>query len=222
MKESISITVPMEYTALNRAAEFFKGLSQDVLHTLPEKGPQLSDPETENIVPPSVMDVINTVSSSTGVPVEELTADISEPEAAEVFAEPESGDGLDVNGIPWDERIHASTKTKTVDGAWKNKRGVDKGLLASVESELKGATTADIAPNAIPAGPIVGTVPPTPPAAPAASSITTFPALMTAITSRELGPDAVLSAVQSVGLQSLPLLAAQTDLIPQVAERLGL
>lgn len=54
---------------------------------------------------------------------------------------------LDVNGIPWDERIHAGTKVKNGDGSWRNKRGADPALIASVTAELKAAQpAADVPP----------------------------------------------------------------------------
>jgi len=49
---------------------------------------------------------------------------------------------LDSKGLPWDERIHASTKTTTADGTWKFKRGVDKALVVQVANELRAATGA--------------------------------------------------------------------------------
>lgn len=47
----------------------------------------------------------------------------------------------DVNGLPWDERIHSGTKALNADGTWRTKRGVDKALVASVEAELRSRTT---------------------------------------------------------------------------------
>lgn len=47
---------------------------------------------------------------------------------------------VDAEGIPWDERIHASTKTQTAKGLWKKRRGVDALTIANVENELKGQT----------------------------------------------------------------------------------
>lgn len=43
----------------------------------------------------------------------------------------------DKNGLPWDERIHASSRALVADGSWRAKRGVDAGLVAQVEAELK-------------------------------------------------------------------------------------
>lgn len=42
---------------------------------------------------------------------------------------------LDVEGMPWDGRIHTSKKTKVSAGTWKLKRGVDKTLVQQVRSE---------------------------------------------------------------------------------------
>ena len=46
---------------------------------------------------------------------------------------------LDKTGLPWDERIHASTKSKLKSGEWKEKRGVDPALIASVTAELRAS-----------------------------------------------------------------------------------
>ena len=71
-------------------------------------------------------------------------------------------DHLDSAGLPWDARIHASTRTKLkADGRWKQKRGVDAALVASVEAELRAVM-------AIPPGgvqTVAAAVPPPPPAA---------------------------------------------------------
>ena len=47
----------------------------------------------------------------------------------------------DTNGIPWDERIHASSKALTDKGVWRKKRGVSDSYYAEVEAELKAAAT---------------------------------------------------------------------------------
>lgn len=43
----------------------------------------------------------------------------------------------DAHGMPWDERIHASTKGRNNDGSWKKKRGADAATIANVEAELR-------------------------------------------------------------------------------------
>lgn len=70
---------------------------------------------------------------------------------------------VDASGIPWDARIHASTKTKTADGCWKKKRGVPDEERDRVEAELKATMAAPAA-----AAPEASS--PTPPPAPEPSS----------------------------------------------------
>ena len=46
---------------------------------------------------------------------------------------------VDSEGLPWDGRIHSSSKEKLVkDSTWKLKRGVDKALVEQVKAELRG------------------------------------------------------------------------------------
>lgn len=44
---------------------------------------------------------------------------------------------LDKEGIPWDVRIHAGTKTQNKDGTWKKLRGVDEVLYGRIHGELQ-------------------------------------------------------------------------------------
>lgn len=70
----------------------------------------------------------------------------------------------DSAGIPWDERIHASTKTKTANGNWTRRRNTDDAVFNAVMAELKGGAkeaTAQEAftnptPSAVPAPPATG------------------------------------------------------------------
>lgn len=48
----------------------------------------------------------------------------------------------DADGLPWDERIHSSAKTKMVDGRWKLKRGVAPAVVKTVLAELRSAAPA--------------------------------------------------------------------------------
>jgi len=75
-------------------------------------------------------------------------------------------DGLDKNGLPWDGRIHSSSKNKNSDGSWRYLRGVDKDLIGIVEAELRQLTSNDAPPP--PPPPVVeqpkaDDVPPPPP-----------------------------------------------------------
>lgn len=70
---------------------------------------------------------------------------------------------LDKNGLPWDARIHASSKAINADGSWRAKKMVDAAVVASVEAELRATMGAPAAPAAQPAAPL----PASPVAAPA-------------------------------------------------------
>lgn len=45
----------------------------------------------------------------------------------------------DSSGLPWDARIHASTKTVNKDGTWKKRKGVQQVDVDAVEAELRAA-----------------------------------------------------------------------------------
>jgi hypothetical protein len=50
---------------------------------------------------------------------------------------------FDAAGLPWDERIHSSSKAIVADGTWRQKRGVSELLVKKVEAELRDAVTAN-------------------------------------------------------------------------------
>lgn len=47
---------------------------------------------------------------------------------------------VDAKGLPYDARIHASSRTFVKDGTWRYKKGVSDAEIASVEAQLKGQT----------------------------------------------------------------------------------
>lgn len=81
-------------------------------------------------------------------PVQEETPEPAGPSTTAVdnqhASEQRAADGpeLDADGLPWDERIHASTKTKKQDGKWKAKRGVNAETVKQVEAELRSIMSA--------------------------------------------------------------------------------
>lgn len=81
---------------------------------------------------------------------------------------------LDKNGLPWDERIHSSSKNMNADGTWRYLRGGDVDLRATVEGELRAKLANSEAPPAPPAPPVAengsDVPPPPPPPAPAAAA----------------------------------------------------
>jgi hypothetical protein len=52
---------------------------------------------------------------------------------------------LDSNGLPWDERIHSSSKKQNADGSWKRRSKIDDALVASVTAELRNTYPAPVA-----------------------------------------------------------------------------
>lgn len=70
---------------------------------------------------------------------------------------------LDKEGLPWDARIHAGSKTFKADGTWKARKNLDDATKASVTAELRAVMAAP-APQAPAAPP-----PPSPAAAPNAA-----------------------------------------------------
>lgn len=98
---------------------------------------------------------------------------------------------LDGDGVPWDARIHASTKTRTQKGVWTKKKGIDDATYASITASLKGtaaapatgASTPSLPPP--PGAPSAPSLPP-PPAAPQAPE---FADLVTLLTQQTHSPD---------------------------------
>ncbi len=161
-------------------------------------------------------------------------------------AAPPPGIDVDAAGMPWDGRIHSSSKAKVADGTWRQKRNLDPALLSSVTAELKQTMglgvavapppppfAASVAPPAPPASstppaPPIPTPPPSAGVAPTASpsSGNPFLALMKHVTAgfaaKSITQEMINAAVQGVGLPSLPMLVNQPDKIPAVAAELGI
>lgn len=151
-----------------------------------------------------------------------------EPTAAEVFqaeviapppptsieslppaAEPEST--LDAAGLPWDERIHSSAKTKTAKGVWKRKRNLPEHVYDQVVAELTGTAPVE-AP--VPAPDNVVSMQP--------QSNVTLPDIMLAVTSGKVDQTTMMNTLNKHGIKAIGLLGARPDLIPVIAKELGL
>lgn len=106
-----------------------------------------------------------------------------------------NGVEVDSTGLPWDARIHASTKSKTKAGQWVAKRGMNDGgaLQRQVEAELR-ATMAIPQGGGAPLGgatPAPQTAPPAMQPAmngPASSGVPARPAAMLPAASPQLSP----------------------------------
>lgn len=121
-----------------------------------------------------------------------------------------STDEFDRAGIPWDARIHASTRGVNQDGTWKRRRNTDDVYYASIMAELaqRVAGQQPSAPPAAPAapaspapvgivdnGPVV--IPPVP-AAPATVPATPAPPMAAPVAAAPAIPPAPAAAVPAV------------------------
>lgn len=145
------------------------------------------------------------------------------------------GVDVDVRGLPWDGRIHASTKTKVKSGEWTAKRNADPEMVKAVEAELFKAMAAPT-PAPTPAIQVEG-APPAPPPPAAASAIavegspaaappppgaeageTVFAAFMRRVVAKQssgvLTTTMTNEIAASLGLTSVRDLSARPDLIP--------
>jgi len=159
-------------------------------------------------------------------------------------AAPATGVELDAEGIPWDERIHAGTKTKTVKNIWKAKKGLnDEAAVNAIKAELKaraaGGVPAPVAaaapaqqpqggPAPLPplgAGPFVPpgavsppaqTVAPSAPVGPPSTFEQFMPRITAACTSGVLPMEAVQAAVTAYQLPSITALQQNPTYVPHV------
>lgn len=138
-----------------------------------------------------------------------------------------NGVELDKEGLPWDSRIHASTKTKTVKGEWKAKKGInDDAMVARVKAELRAtlAITPPAQQQAAAPAPFVPPAASSPHVPPVAASAPAEPAnfeqLMPRITAamhaQQLPDGALLAACTAYQLPSINALAVKPEMVPYI------
>ena len=147
---------------------------------------------------------------------------------------------VDIHGLPWDARIHASTKSLNKDGSWRGKKGLPDGLTASVTAELRAAgwtaplppPVPDVPPPPMPyvqSAPAAPPPPPTPQAAamaavvaetvaPPASPNQPFLETMQRVTAMQSAgtctPLDVTNICAQMGLTGMRDLLGRPDLVP--------
>lgn len=168
------------------------------------------------------------------VPVKNLTppppGGAGEPATFQPPGNPDAAPSRDATGLPWDARIHSSTKGVNQDGSWKKRRGVQDAEVTRIEAEIR-ATLSDATPAipppatfqtqvAPPVPPPPSVAPPAPPPAPATAGVNSFIAFLGRMTAAIAAKQMVVadSAVvcQALGIAGLPLLAQRVDLLPIV------
>lgn len=136
-------------------------------HGVPEAGnsPKAASPATETASTPTPAPT----APSAPTPAAPTAPAPSPQTSTDSDEEGDDTDGLgtDSDGLPWDERIHSSSKKKGKDGTWNKRRGGPDGEeRAAIEAELRASLTGGdeqpATPEA-PAAPQAPTAPPPPP-----------------------------------------------------------
>lgn len=115
---------------------------------------------------------------------------------------------VDAAGLPWDARIHASTRAHNKDGTWRKIRNTDKSAAAIVEADLRAAAAIPPVPPGMP----------TPPASPAASFASFMAWTAKQISADRLKTSDTFEIIQPLGLQSIVSLQTRPDLLPAAYE----
>jgi len=131
---------------------------------------------------------------------------------------------LDKNGLPWDARIHSSSKNTNQDGTWRYTRGGDPAVRAQVEAELRarGYGTAAAAETPPPPPPVADQTPPPPPPL-ADQAADTPPAATQPLTGEvfkamnRLSPDLRTEALGVVGLSTPAEFMREVKVHPEIA-----
>lgn len=179
--------------------------------------------------------VTDKLKCSVDVHIPELAAADAEPTPEQAFAvdtapvPQATATGLDKAGLPWDERIHSSSKNFTADGAWRKKRGVSDALIAEVEGQLRQLMAIPAAPSPFPEVAQASAVPPPPgptmvPPAPEVDqreSQKSFCHLVgrasKAMGEKKITKEEVQEICVKRGVPSLQLVVNRFDLLPEIA-----
>jgi hypothetical protein len=124
---------------------------------------------------------------------------------------------FDKNGLPWDERIHASSKAFNADGSWRQKRGVIKELVPSVESELRAVLAIPPPPPPPVAAAPIAPPPPTSEANLQEAFIKLVGDAAMHRAAGRLNESQIQKCLDVVGVPSMPMLGLRLDLVPHVA-----
>lgn len=133
---------------------------------------------------------------------------------------------LDAEGIPWDARIHQSTKGKTAKGVWKQRKGLnDDAMIARVKAELRAVAAnpaAAVAPVATPPAPFTAPAAPSAPALPGVPSdvrpdpttaLELMPRYTPAVHAGLIPAAALQDACVAYGLANVPALSRQPEYV---------
>lgn len=203
-------------------------------------------PSTAVVAPPPTAPVglpVISMPPSVGVPPAPPAASVAGVPSQPVAPTNHASAALDKDGLPWDSRIHSSSKEQNKDGTWRKKKGIDKELTPVIESELRRIMAVPTTANGAGASPLVapmnGTVPPLPagvgagnPTQPA-PAVTAFAQFMMQVTPHvkseanpagRLTPQEIAYFAKHIGLSdadgngNIMMLQHREDLIPQMQQ----
>lgn len=144
----------------------------------------------------------------------------TEPEETDDGPVNESAPDVDKRGVPWDERIHASSKALNKDGTWRYRRNLDEAIRKSVEEELLLSippTMQRTAPIPVP----TGVADPAP-----QSTGPTFEQIVAQLSDKlnsgAIAPEAIPGFAAKCGVASVPELRDNPDALAAAARELAL
>lgn len=187
-----------------------------------EDGPARVEVTLENNVPETAAEAFSAPSAPSLFNEQELGANPAPPPPSEP---PETSSPplpeVDGEGTPWDERIHASTKTRTAKNIWKKRKGIDPRVVAKVLVEINPAvygTAATFAPST------TTTEPPPPPPPPVSEPLTYQDLLKKFMDSKgAITPEQLAQACSEESISGgFPALVNHPDKVEAVAKRLNL
>ncbi len=160
----------------------------------------------------------------------------SEIEKSEAIKDQQTIAEFDINGLPWDARIHSREKTKTKNGAWKIRRSVEPDFVKQIENEIRAKgfvktempkPTISIPPPIVePTIPLLTMVPPPPPVeAVKVYEIASYPEFMKHTTgliqSGKLTSPKFIEIIKSFGFESPATIPERLDLLPAIQQAIN-
>ena len=127
----------------------------------------------------------------------------------------------DTAGLPWDERIHSSSKAvNKADGRWRQKRETGPARVLQIEAELRAVmglpTPGAAVPPPPPASSVFGLAATMGPTPTTPASFGDLMLWMAPHMPHKLTPEAMLAALVSQGVPDLNTLIHRPDLVPVV------
>lgn len=244
IKISVDNVETMEPSTLRRISGLFAAIAAYADTCKMPKASMSDSFGTDNMVPPPLEEMDPTHTLAEDPFASTLVEQAYDGPAMDTTLRFAAGIETDSAGIPWDGRIHASTRAKITDGTWRMRRAVDPSVVTAIEAQIRQTSSVPPAPVPVPV-PLPPFVPSVVPPVPQANFIPVisagavasafpsdqpianhFPALMKGITggyaAKTITQEMIAQALQAVGVPALPMLVHRQDMIPLVALTLGI